>query len=243
MFLEKQVCVLKKIGVWCALWRTHIIGSIFFTSMVDANVYQDIITQFILLSERSERDCCFQQDGAPSHTAGETLEFLPKFFGERPVSKGLWPPRGPDLSPCDFFLRGHLKNRVFQKEIPTIEELKRHITAEINAITPSQLKKVFNNLMKPVALCEGELGTHFQQFLWIFRPLHVLLLDLVLLGCNIKKTLCTWNLTLKRTGTTKKKKDEPLKNVNNFFKEILIVKLRKNLGKISSKRWKKLREL
>ncbi len=35
----------------------------------------------------------------------------------------------------------------------------------INAITPSQLKKVFNNLIKRVALCKEELGTHFQQFL------------------------------------------------------------------------------
>ncbi len=83
-----------------------------------------------------------------------------ELFGERVISKGLWSPTSPDLSPCDFFFGGHFKNRIFQNEIPTIEKLKRLIAAKINAITSSQLKKLFNNLMKRVALCKGELGTH-----------------------------------------------------------------------------------
>ncbi len=33
----------EKSGVWCALSRTRIIGLIFFTSTIDANMYQDII--------------------------------------------------------------------------------------------------------------------------------------------------------------------------------------------------------
>ncbi len=41
----------EKIGVGRALSRARNISPIFFTSKVDANTYQDIITQFILLLE------------------------------------------------------------------------------------------------------------------------------------------------------------------------------------------------
>lgn len=155
----------EKIGVWCALSRKRIIGPIFFTSTVNTEVYKDIITQFISQLEVEERRCWFQQDGAPAHTASETLEFLGEFFDERLISKGIWPPRSPDLSPPDFFLWGHLKNRVFRAPVHNLEDLKSRITEEINAISPSQLNNVFKSLMKRVALCKGQLGSHFQQFL------------------------------------------------------------------------------
>lgn len=103
----------SKIGVWCALSRRRIIGPIFFTCTVDSNVYCDIINQFISLLEVDERDIIFQQDGARPHTSVQTTAFLKSFFGNRLVSKGLWPPRSPDLTPLDFFLWGHLKNKVY----------------------------------------------------------------------------------------------------------------------------------
>ena len=40
---------------------------------------------------------------------------IQSFFGDRVVSKGLWPPRSPDLTSPDYFLWGYLKRRVYQK--------------------------------------------------------------------------------------------------------------------------------
>jgi hypothetical protein len=34
-------------------------------------------------------------------------------FGDRVVSRGLWPPQSPDLNPCDFYLWGKLKDKVY----------------------------------------------------------------------------------------------------------------------------------
>ncbi|KAK7603429.1 hypothetical protein V9T40_003428 [Parthenolecanium corni] len=155
----------QKIGVWCALSRKRIIGPIFFTSTINAEAYHSIIRQFVSLLEEDERDCWFQQDGAAAHTSEDTLDFLAQFFDDRIISKGLWPLRSPDLNPLDFFLWGHLKNRVFRTPLGSMEDLKRRITEEINAITPAQLCDVFSNLIKRVALCKDQLGTHFQQFL------------------------------------------------------------------------------
>ncbi len=69
--------------------------------------------QFISLLEPDKRDCIFQQDGATALTAQETIAFLKDFFGDRLISRPLWPPRSPDLSPPDFVLWGCLKERVF----------------------------------------------------------------------------------------------------------------------------------
>ena len=42
---------------------------------------------------------------------------IQSFFGDRVFSKGLWPPRPPDLTPPDYFLRGYLKRGSLQKQI------------------------------------------------------------------------------------------------------------------------------
>ncbi|KAJ4437989.1 hypothetical protein ANN_13928 [Periplaneta americana] len=51
-------------------------------------------------------------------------------FGDRIISRELWPPRSPDLSPSDFYLWGTLKNKVYASNPHTLQELK-DITREI----------------------------------------------------------------------------------------------------------------
>jgi len=53
-----------------------------------------------------------------------------ELFGNRVISRFgdiLWPPRSPDLSVCDFFLWGYLKNRVYTTRPRTLDELKQRI--------------------------------------------------------------------------------------------------------------------
>lgn len=42
-----------------------------------------------------------------------------------------WPPRSPDLPCCDFFLGGHLKERVYTQKPQTLVDLKQAITEEV----------------------------------------------------------------------------------------------------------------
>jgi hypothetical protein len=46
----------------------------------------------------------FQQDGATPHTADMVQNWLCRQFGKYFVNKKKWPPRSPDLNPCDFYL-------------------------------------------------------------------------------------------------------------------------------------------
>ncbi len=119
----------KKLGVWCAVSRRRIVGSIFFQCTVTAEVYRGIVLQFISLLESDEHDCIFQQDGVTAHTAQETITFLKDFFGDRPISRPLWSPRSPDLSLPDFFLWGCLKERVFATCQADLNKLRQRIEA------------------------------------------------------------------------------------------------------------------
>ena len=53
----------------------------------------------------------FQQDGATSHTSHASMAEIQSFFGDRIISKGLWP-----LCLPDYFLWGYLKGRVYQNK-------------------------------------------------------------------------------------------------------------------------------
>jgi hypothetical protein len=117
------------------------VGPIFFSGTVIAEKYQEIIMQFIsLLNE--ERFCWLQQDGATLHTASSTMEKLKQFFDDRIISKNLWPPQSPDLTPPDYFLWGYLKQVVYSYRPQTIEDLKQNTEIAISNISHETLKKV-----------------------------------------------------------------------------------------------------
>ena len=43
----------------------------------------------------------------------------------------MWPPRSPDLNPCDYYLWGFLKARVYNPLPKTLDDLKANIEREI----------------------------------------------------------------------------------------------------------------
>lgn len=156
-----------KIGIWVGMSRRRLIGPIFFEDTVTAERYRNNIVDVFLnqLHDDELNYGYFQQDGATAHTARETIAYLQQFYDNRIISKDLWPPRSPDLTPLDYFLFPHLKNTIFKEPIHTIEDLKTRITEECNRITPETLARVFTNMKRRVAMCLEVNGYHFQQLL------------------------------------------------------------------------------
>ena len=90
---------------------------------------------------------------------------IQSFFGDRIISKGLWPPRSPDVTPPDYFLWGYLKGRVYQNKPRSIDALKANITEEIQAVTADVLARTFQNMACRVQSCLDANGGHFQYML------------------------------------------------------------------------------
>lgn len=63
-------------------------------------------------------------DGAPAHKKSRTKNWLVEHFGDRMSGDRLWPPRSPDLSVCDYYLRSRLKAKVYDTSSQSVDELK-----------------------------------------------------------------------------------------------------------------------
>ena len=87
------------------------------------------------------------------------------FTEERTTSKGLWPPRSPDLSPCDFYLWGTIKEKVYENNPHNLDQLKENITNTIRRITREELRAVSANVVKRAQKCIDVNGEHFQHLL------------------------------------------------------------------------------
>jgi len=68
----------------------------------------------------------FQQDSAPTHRARETNKLLQR---ETPafISPDLWPPNNPDLNPLDYKIWGVMQDRVDQKNVKDVNELRERL--------------------------------------------------------------------------------------------------------------------
>ena len=56
----------------------------------------------------------------------------------------LWPPRSPDLTPCDFFLLGYVKDNAYKPPLPqNVRELQDRIRAAVQTIDGNMLKCVW----------------------------------------------------------------------------------------------------
>ncbi len=70
-------------------------------------------------------DYIFQQDGAPPHFSTRVKSYLSKKQPDNGIGRGgpiSWPPRSPDLTPCDFFLWGHIKSKIYSKPVESGED-------------------------------------------------------------------------------------------------------------------------
>ena len=117
------------------------------------------------LNDDELRNGCFQQDGATCHTSNYSMTEIESFFDDRIISKALWPPRSPDLSPPSFFLWDALKGKAYANKSRIIQELENNIRREIAAISEAVLQATFANMKRRVKLCLDSGGEHFQHLL------------------------------------------------------------------------------
>ena len=87
-----------------------------------------------------EKTTAFMQNGASLQTA-RLKQLLRHHFGdERIISTQfptVWPPKSPDLNPCDFWLWEYLKSMVYRDPIPSLFDLKESLEHECVTFTNS----------------------------------------------------------------------------------------------------------
>jgi len=154
------LCMPGSVLVWCAVSAQGLIGPFIFEDYVTGGNNAMMLDPFFLPQLRQRRCSLhaqrFQQDGARPHTTPEVLEFLHSKFQHRIVSNRFpqqfqcgfsWPPCSPDLNPCDYFLWGYLKDKVFSSAPRNLPELKERIKESCAQVTRGMLTFVVQNFL------------------------------------------------------------------------------------------------
>ncbi|GBN12260.1 hypothetical protein AVEN_14122-1 [Araneus ventricosus] len=112
------------------------------------------------------------QDGARPHRTEQAFRFLDEYFGNRVIAleytkftgAGMdWPPYSPDLTSCDYFLWGTLKDIVYPKHPATLDELESAICVACESISVETLRNVMANFILHLRhLCCAN-GEHFEN--------------------------------------------------------------------------------
>ena len=142
------------------LWKHHKSKELFGDAQKFFLAYLFI---FKLLRTAEYKKYIFQQDGARPHTATTVQTWLTEKFGNKFIDKNSWPPRSPDLNPCDFFLWGYLKSVVYNPLPKTLDDLKVNLEREIKKINKDMLKSTFSNFEKRCHLLKSANGGHIEN--------------------------------------------------------------------------------
>ena len=156
-----------KLNVWCGIMHDKIIGPFFFAEKsITAQIYLDLLTDYVSQQlEQYQPPVIFQQDGAPSHWGLEVRQFLNDTFPERWIGRDgpiPWPPRSPNITPLDFFLRGYVKDIVYQTKVRDVSDLQLRIIEALDTVTVDMLARTWLETEYRLDILRATDGAHVE---------------------------------------------------------------------------------
>ena len=174
----------EKITVWCAISSHGILGPYFYeennvTVTVNGLRYLEMLRRqfipdlfdFCLQNDLDPLTMWFQQDGARPHITVAVRQFLTDQyrFGGRSIGQYLdqhWPARSPDLTVCDFFLWGYMKDEVFKRgRLPDRNALKDAVVDVLNGLDKHTCARACHSVVKRMQVLRMRNGRHIEQTL------------------------------------------------------------------------------
>ena len=162
-----------KVNVFCAISSQKVCGPFFFAEgTITGMTYLDMLQPWLMPQLQNIQTFIFQQDGSPIHFHCEVRQYLNTVLPGRWMGRVsgndqplmLWPPRSPDITPCEFFLWGCVKDRVF---IPALHrdlaDLKAWIIAAVKNIDAPMLMRVWQELQYRIDVCCVTHGAHVEH--------------------------------------------------------------------------------
>lgn len=162
-----------KFTIWCGFSHGFRLQPFVFpfNSNVNGEAYRDLLSEHVVPSLKKLKKCkntVFMQDGASPHTANLTKDILLKHFGENVIGRGFsqfWPSHSPDLNPCDFFLWGYIKDKVYLpgKKYASLVELKDAVIETFNSIPQECFQNAIDSFEYRAAKCCQLNGAHIEK--------------------------------------------------------------------------------
>ena len=164
-----------KVNVFCAMSKKRVYGAFFFEgATVNGEAYLAMLQNWLMdqLHEEESANFIFQQDGAPPHWCLTVRQYLNTTLPDRWLGRSgqtdrvllRWSPRSPDLTPCDFFLWGYVKDLVYVPPLPRdMEDLQTRITEALATIDNAMLGRVWQEMDYRLDVCRVTRGAHIEH--------------------------------------------------------------------------------
>jgi len=109
----------------------------------------------------------FQQDSAPAHRAVRARETIKLLQRETPafISHDLWPPNSQDLNPVNYKICGVMKDRVYQKKVKDVNELRERLVEVWAGLQQNVIDDAIDQWHRRLRACVRARGGHFEYLL------------------------------------------------------------------------------
>jgi len=99
-------------------------------------------------------------------TRGETIKLLQQ---ETPafISPDLWPPNSPDLNPVNYKICGVMQDRVYQKKVKDVNELRERLVEVWAGLQQNVIDDAIDQWRRRLRACVRARGGHFEYLLWL----------------------------------------------------------------------------
>jgi len=172
---RQRINLMKSQGicVWAAVSSKGIIGPYFFQQndddeeimpqTVTGDRYLEMLQDYFypkFLQLENNGEIIFQQDGATPHYKNTVRDWLDSRFQNRWIGRGTrlpnsidWPPRSCDLTPCDFWLWGSIKNKVYKTPPLNLNHLGDKIKSAFEEISVEECERSCRTVIKRALKC------------------------------------------------------------------------------------------
>lgn len=160
------------LNVWMGIVHSHLIGPFFMPQNLNGVTYENFLREELaaLLEDvplDTRRDMIYQHDGCPAHFYRGVRQWLDTNFPLKWIGRGgpiPWPARSPDLTPCDFYIWGHMKELVYKTPVTSVEDLRERILAAADHIKNTLSTRVtVTEMRRRLRACIRNNGRQFEQ--------------------------------------------------------------------------------
>jgi len=169
LIIEQEIHV-PQVIVWGGIWSNGVVGPFFFEGNVTSEKYFRMLNDSIIpqLEAHSDfRTMIWQQDGAPPHYGQIVRDYLDDTFVQWIGRRGTveWPPRSPDLTPCDFSLWGIMKDRVYAQNPRDLDHLKSLIEEQFRCLNDDieLCQSICRSVADRCQMCMDAQGKQFEH--------------------------------------------------------------------------------
>ena len=140
----------------------------FFDGTVTGERYLDKLRNVIVPALKQQPDfnkLYFQQDGAPSHYATAVRNLLDETFPDKWIGRRgpiEFPPRSPDITPMDFFVRGVIKDSLYSRKPRSVEDLRQFVIDAFANLDHDLCTKVSHRVVSRCRECIEAAGFQFE---------------------------------------------------------------------------------